>query len=136
VNGYLLDTNVISEIRKGTRANPKVIEWYQDLDFLQIYLSVFVLGEVRNGIESCRGRDPVKAARLELWLRGLERQFGAQILPVSSKIADQWGRFMSMRPIGFVNGVLAATALVHGLTLVTRNVQDVQHTGVALLNPF
>jgi predicted nucleic acid-binding protein len=136
VTGFLLDTNIISEVRKGPRADTKVLEWYQNLNTSEIYLSVLTFGEIRDGIERCRHRDPHQAARLEQWLIGLQRTFTNQTLPITTAISEQWGRFAAIRPVATVDCLLAATAFVHGLTFVTRNHRDVRHTGVVLLNPF
>ena len=101
-----------------------------------MFLSVLLIGEIRKGIEQARSKDPVKARALEGWLTGLERQFGDRVLPITPAVADQWGRLSAIRPLSTVDGLLAATAMVHDLTLVTRNVTDVAHTGVTLLNPY
>ena len=136
MSGFLLDTNVASERRKGPRINPGVAAWYQSVEDADLFLSVLVLGEIRKGVERSRPNDPVKARALERWLVGLEQKFGGRVLPVTATVADQWGRLSAIRPISTVDGLLAASALVHDLTLVTRNVSDVAHTGVKLLNPF
>lgn len=136
MSGFLLDTNVASERRKGPRINPGVSAWYQSVEDADLFLSVLVLGEIRKGVERARPNDPVKARALEHWLVGLEQKYGDRVLPVTATVADQWGRLSAIRPISTVDGLLAATALVHDLTLVTRNVSDVAHTGVKLLNPF
>jgi hypothetical protein len=136
VRGYLLDTNVASETRKGRRINANVETWFESADDDDLFLSVLVIGEIRKGIEQARSKDPVKARALEGWLTGLERQFGDRVLPITPAVADQWGRLSAIRPLSTVDGLLAATAMVHDLTLVTRNVIDVANTGVTLLNPF
>ena len=136
MRGYLLDTNVVSETRKGRRINPNVLAWLKSVDDDAIFLSVLVIGEIRKGIEQARFKDPVKARALGEWLNGLEQRYGDQILPITQAVADQWGRLSAIRPLSTVDGLLAATAMVHDLTLATRNVTDVAHTGVVLLNPF
>lgn len=136
MSGYLLDTNVASETRKGRRTDPGVLAWLESVDDARLFLSVLVAGEIRKGIEQARPRDPVKARALENWLSGLEKEFADRMLPVTAFIADQWGRLSAIRPISTTDGLLAATALAHDLTFVTRNVGDVEHTGVRLLNPF
>lgn len=136
MSGFLLDTNVASEARKGTRTNPGVSAWLDSVEDADLFLSVLVLGEIRDGVERARPQDPAKACALERWLVGLEQEFGDRALPVTASIADRWGRLKAARPISTVDGLLAATALVHDLTLVTRNVSDVIHTGVKVLNPF
>jgi len=136
MSGFLLDTNVVSEVRKGRRTNPHVAAWFNSVGHDDLFLSVLVIGEIRKGVEQARPHDPAKARALDVWLTGLERQYADKILPITSAVADLWGRLSSMRPLSTVDGLLAATATVHNLTLVTRNVLDVAHTGVKLLNPF
>lgn len=136
MRGYLLDTNVASETRKGQRINANVSAWLESVDDNDMFLSVLVIGEIRKGIEQARPKDPVKARALEGWLTGLEHRYGDRMLSITPTVADQWGRLSAIRPLATVDGLLAATAIVHDLTLVTRNVNDVAHTGVTLLNPF
>jgi predicted nucleic acid-binding protein len=136
VSGFLLDTNVASEIRKLRRSDPGVLIWLESVDAAELFLSVLVVGEIRKGIELARPNDPVKARALERWLTELERSFGDRVLPVTTAVADRWGRLCALRPTSTTDGLLAATALVHDLTLVTRNLADVAHTGARLLNPF
>jgi predicted nucleic acid-binding protein len=136
VSSYLLDTNVASELRKGPRANAGVLSWFESVDDDELFLSVLVTGEIRKGVEQARSHDSAKAQALEQWLAGLERHYGDRMLPVTPAIADRWGRLSALRPISTVDCLLAATALVHDLTLVTRNVADVAGTGVTSLNPF
>ncbi len=132
----LLDTNVVSELRKGARAEVHVRAWFAQVDDEDVYLSVLVIGELRRGIERVRGRDTAQAQALERWLARLTRQHADRILPVDRRVADQWGRFSSTRSASPVDTLMAATAHVHEMTLVTRNVRDVVWTGVACLNPF
>lgn len=136
MSGFLLDTNVASEIRKLRRSDPGVLIWLESVDAAELFLSVLVVGEIRKGIELARPNDPVKARALERWLTELERSFGDRVLPVTTAVADRWGRLCALRPTSTTDGLLAATALVHDLTLVTRNLADVAHTGARLLNPF
>ena len=133
---YLLDTNVVSELRKGVRANAGVVDWIQRTADEQLYLSVLVLGELRQGIERLRRRDSRAAIKLDRWLDRLVDDYEERVLPVEADVADLWGRLNVPDPVAAVDGMLAATALVHDLTLVTRNVRDVRRTGVRLLNPF
>jgi predicted nucleic acid-binding protein len=132
---WLLDTNVVSEIRKGSRGDPGVIRWASGRED-QAWLSAMTLGEIRRGIELKRRKDEVAAHRLEVWLHGLLANFGSRILPVDERVAEVWGRLNVPDPIPTVDALIAATALVHGLTLVTRNVRDVAGTGVRVFNPF
>jgi hypothetical protein len=113
-----------------------VRRWFDDVDDEALFISVLVAGEIRKGVEQVRARDPVKARALERWLVGLDRMFGDRLLPVTSAIADRWGRLAALRPVSTIDSLLAATALVHDLTLVTRNLADIEHTGVVALNPF
>lgn len=133
---FLVDTNVISELRKGERAHAGVREWFESLEEDEIFLSVIVIGEIRRGIESVRRRDPRGASSLDRWLRSLTTAHEDRILPVTPRIADAWGRMNVPDPIPVVDGLLAATARVHDLVVATRNVRDIERTGVAVLNPF
>jgi predicted nucleic acid-binding protein len=133
---YLLDTNVISELRKGERAHPGVSAWLAEVADEEIFFSVLTIGEIRRGIESVRRRDPDSAAALDRWLALLSEAHADRILPVDRAIAEEWGRMNVPDPLPVVDGLLAATARVLGLTLVTRNVGDVEGAGVELLDPF
>jgi predicted nucleic acid-binding protein len=133
---YLVDTNVISEIRKGTRCNPGVSVWYATVVDEDLCLSVLVLGEIRKGVELLRSRDPQQAQVLEAWLDTVAEAFGERALPIEAAVAEEWGRLNAVRPIPVIDGLLAATAKVHSLTLVTRNEADVAGLGAAVLNPF
>jgi toxin FitB len=133
---YLLDTKVISELRKGERAQPAVAAWFADIADEEIFLSVLTIGEIRRGIESVRRRDPDAAASLDSWLSRLSEAYGDRILPIDRVIAEEWGRMSVPDPLPVIDGMLAATARVLELTLATRNVADVADTGVDLLNPF
>ena len=133
---YLLDTNVISELRKGDRADPSVGTWFAGLADEEIFLSVLTIGEVRRGVESVRRRDPDSAAVLDSWLARLTEAHGDRIVPVDRAIAEEWGRMSVPDPLPVIDGLLAATAKILGLTFVTRNIADVEGTGVELLDPF
>jgi len=132
----LIDTNVLSELRKRSRAHPAVRAWFDGTDERELFTSVLVLGEVRRGVESIRRRDAIAAEALDQWQRRLVETFGDRVLPVDARIADRWGALNVPDPVPTIDGLLAATALVHDFTLVTRNVRDVVRTGVRLLNPF
>lgn len=132
----LLDTNVISELRKGPRAATSVVEWFGGIAEEDIHLSVLVVGELRRGIERVRARDARQAGALETWLRQVVREHAERILPVDSRVAEEWGRLTAMRSGSVIDTLMAATAQVFGLVLVTRNVKDVAWTGVSCLNPF
>lgn len=133
---YLIDTNIISEVGKGARCDAHVAAWYASIDDGELYLSVLVLGELRKGIERVRRRDAAKATALEDWLRSVDLAFGERVLPVDRAVAEEWGRMNGERSIPSVDGLLAATAKVRGLTLVTRNEADVAGLGATILNPF
>ena len=133
--GFLLDTNVISEIRKP-RPDRQVRRWFREVPGVDLYLSVLVVGEIRQGVERRRRHDTEAASVLDRWLRDLRRSFADRVLPVSAEVADRWGRLNVPDPVPTVDGLLAATALVHDLVLVTRNVVDVARTGVVVLDPF
>jgi hypothetical protein len=133
---YLLDTNVISELRKGDRADSKVTAWFAELADEEIFLSVLTIGEIRRGIESVRRRDPDSAAALDRWLALLTEAHGNRIRPIDRAIAEEWGRMNVPNPLPVIDGLLAATARVLGLTLVTRNVADVEGATVEIFDPF
>ena len=133
---YLLDTNIISEIGKGSRCNARVADWYDSIDGNEIYLSVLVLGEIRKGLERARRRDPSRVRALENWLASIDTSFANRILQIDLAIADEWGRMSAKRSVSTIDALLAATAKVNGMTLVTRNVKDIEHTGVSYLTPF
>jgi predicted nucleic acid-binding protein len=132
---YLLDTNVLSEIRKP-QGDAGVKAWFEEVRGEELYLSVLVLGEVRQGVERLRKRDKVQAAVFERWLRGLETNYQDRILDIDTEVADRWGRLNAGDPLPVIDGLLAATALTYGLTLVTRNVKDMERSGATLFNPF
>jgi predicted nucleic acid-binding protein len=132
---YLLDTNVLAEIRKKA-PDPAVSAWYADVDDEDLFLSVLVMGEIRQGVTRLRRKDPRQAAVIEAWLNRLQHEFVDRVLPVSQDVALEWGRLSAGDPLPVVDGLIAATALVHGLTVVTRNVDDFEPTGVPVLNPF
>ena len=133
---YLIDTNIISEVRKGARCDVNVSAWYGSIADEEIFLSTLVLGEIRKGVELARPRDVGKAAALERWLREVEAAFGGRVLGIDNAVSDQWGRMSAIRPVPVIDGLLAATALTHSLTLVTRNDRDVAGLGATVLNPF
>jgi toxin FitB len=133
---YLLDTNVLSEIRKGDRADKAVMKWFSEVSDDDLHMSVLVLGELRQGVERLRARDTASAERLDRWLRRLSEDYEGKILPVDEPVAEAWGRLNVPDPLPAIDGLLAATALVHDLTLVTRNTRDVARTGARLLDPF
>ncbi len=133
---YLLDTNIISEVRKGAKCDANVAAWYNSIDDAEIFLSVLVLGEIRKGVERARPSDPAQARALEKWLTAVAESFVERVLTVDQAVADEWGRMGAKRPVSTVDALLAATAKVHGMTLATRNVSDVADLGADFVNPF
>lgn len=133
---YLIDTNVISEIRKGERANRGVKSWVMANDAALWALSVVTIGEIRTGIEEKRGSDPAQARVLENWLLELIVETTERILPFSLQSADAWGRISAENSLPVADAMIAATALEHDLTLVTRNTADFKNTGLRILNPW
>lgn len=133
---YLIDTNVISEIRKADRCDAAVAAWWRGVGEHELWLSALVLGEIRKGVELARRSDPARAVALEAWLEAVVSGFGDRILGIDITVAEEWGRMNAIRPVSVIDGLLAATAKVNGLVLVTRNEADVAGLGVALLNPF
>ena len=133
---YLIDTNIISEVRKGRRCNPNVASWYEKVNDASLYLSVLIIGEIRQGIERVRPKDSAQANALESWLIAVDKAFGERILPIDRAVADEWGRLNASRPLPVIDGLLAATAKVHRMTLVTRNTAGIADLGVHILDPF
>lgn len=132
---FLLDTNVVSEIRKP-RPNAGVASWLESVGRANHFISVLTVGEIRRGVELLRPRNADHADDLEQWLVRLQEQFDDRILPVTAAIAQTWGRLTIVRTVSSVDALLAATAREHGLTLVTRNVRDIADLGVRVLDPF
>ena len=134
---YLLDTNVISELRKGGRANPGVTAFFATLAPEDIYLSVLTIGEIRRGLENLRARgDREQAGRLEAWLDKIVTDFFDRILDFDLECAQVWGKLMAPHPQHPIDKQIAAIALIYDLTVVTRNTDDFVSSGVRSLNPF
>jgi toxin FitB len=134
---YLVDTNVISEARKGKNANAGVREFWQTVSETDVYLSVQTIGEIRRGIENLKHRGDVRQSRrLEQWLGRVVAEYGDRILGFDEECAQIWGKLMSPHKQHPIDKQIAAVALIHGLTVVTRNVDDFGGTGVGLKNPF
>lgn len=130
---YLVDTNVISEARRGT---VPAVAWLRSVDPLTVHLSALTLGEIMRGIALRQKSDPPAASHLAAWLRKVRHDHTARILPVTGQIAVEWGRIAAIRPRGDIDGLIAATAIVHDLAVVTRNVADFADTGVDIVNPW
>ena len=133
---FLIDTNIISEVRKGDRCDAAVAAWWASVAEDDLWLSALVVGEIRKGVELARRRDPRKAEVLETWLSDVLSGFGDRVLPVDATVAEEWGRMNAIRPVPVIDALLAATAKANDLTLVTRNEADVAGLGVEVLNPF
>jgi predicted nucleic acid-binding protein len=136
VNGFLPDTNVISELRKRERCAPKVSAWAGTVPPSQDFLSVVVVGELRRGAVLKRRTDPPTADALEKWIALLIQLCSDRIFPIPLEIAYAWGRLSALRPIQPEDALLAATAQVHRLTFATRNTRNVEGLGISVVNPW
>ena len=132
---YLLDTNVISELRKREPA-PPVLAWWDTVRSADVFLSVLTIGEISQGIERLHRKDPVRAAALQEWLDGLKSAYQDRIIGLDTRTAEEWGRLNAPDPLPVIDGLLAASAKTRGWTLVTRDVGGLVRTGAVLLNPF
>ena len=133
---YLVDTNVLSELRKRRRADQSVLAWFQEREPEELYLSVLVIGELRRGAARIRRRDATAAESLDRWVTQIGERFGDRILAVDHAVAERWGEITAHPTLPDVDGLLAATALVHDLVVVTRNVRHIAPTGARCLDPF
>lgn len=133
---YLLDTNVLSELRKGRRCHVAVKRWATDTANDRHCLSVLSFGEIRKGIETLRRRAPDQCPAFERWLERLGHDYGQDVLPLSASVIDRWGRLAAERSLPVIDGLLAATALEFRMTIATRNTKDFEGTGVEVVNPF
>jgi predicted nucleic acid-binding protein len=133
---YLLDTNVISELRKGSRAHANVVAWVEATDVYEMGTSVVVLAEIRRGVELKRRQDEAQGKALDRWFERMRTGLEDRVTIIDEPIAELWARLSVPNPLPFVDGLLAATALTRGLTLVTRNVSDVRGTGARTFDPF
>jgi toxin FitB len=133
---FLLDTNVLSELRKGNRTNPSVSAWYATTESRELFTSVLVVGEIRHGIEKKRVKDPMFATRLERWLQGIVHDYQSHILAITLEVAELWGSLALTQTVSEPDGLIAATALFHNLTLISRNENDFKATGVKIVNPW
>ena len=132
---YLLDTNVVSELRRRT-PDPHVVAWYEAVTSAELFLSVLTIGEIRLGIERLRRKDNLQADLLEQWLRGLHVAYRDHLIDADADVAEEWGRLNVPNQLPVIDGLLAASVKIRGWTLVTRNVTDLGPSGVSLLNPF
>ena len=136
---YLVDTDVISEVRKGAKSNAGVRAFFARAraEGTDLYLSVITIGELRQGVERIRHRgDDSQARRLERWLLQLTSDYADRILSIDEEVAQVWGRLRVPNPENPLDKQIAATALMHGFTVVSRNVGHYTPTGVAVSNPF
>jgi len=130
---YLVDTNIVSEARRGS---PQAIAWLRSVDPGSVHLSTLTLGEIMRGIALKQKSDPKAAGHLAEWLRKLRHDHADRILGITDQISVEWGRIAAIRPRGDVDGLIAATAIVHDLILVTRNERDFIDTGASVINPW
>ena len=136
MKGYLLDTNLVSEWRKGDRCDPGVQIWFEQAETEELFISVLVLGEIRQGIERIRLRDPSSARALEKWVTRLSSEFSDRLLPVDERVADEWGRLGLQQPVPVLDALIAATARVHELVVASRDEDGFRKAGVHVVNPF
>jgi toxin FitB len=132
---YLLDTNTLSELHRR-KPDPRVIEWFEAAPKAELYMSCLTVGEIRRGIEQLQRKDEVRARGIERWLAALRLFYEDRIVPVDVETAERWGRISAAATLPPVDGLLAATALVRGWTVVTRNTADFIRSGVGILNPW
>jgi predicted nucleic acid-binding protein len=132
---YLLDTNVISEIGKP-RPHPLVETWYEEREDEDLFLSVITVGEIRKGVELRRRSDRDRAELLDDLLEKLSTDYATRLLPIDKAIAEEWGRLAVINANHSIDRLLVATASVHGLTLVTRNIKHVNMYDIPIVNPF
>jgi len=130
---YLVDTNVLSEARRGSQ---QALSWLRSVDPARVYLSTLTLGEIRRGIVLKQKSDPAAAAKLAAWLHQLRLDYAGRTLAVTDEISVEWGRIAAIRTRGEVDGLIAATAIVHNFVLITRNRKDFEDTGASVLNPW
>ena len=133
---YLLDTNVLSELRKGQACHKTVKAWAGSTRNERHYISVLSLGEIRKGIEILRQRSPKQCPAFEKWLAQLQTDYSTDILSITEPVNEAWGHLMAERTLPVIDGLLAATALTYGLTVATRNTAEFEGTGATVVNPF
>jgi toxin FitB len=137
---YMLDSDVLSQLAKGGRADPGVIAWLRSVEPDSLYLSVLTLGEIRVGVEQEVGRAPARAAALDRWLAEVTSNYSDRLLDVDGQVADEWGRMKARtkpgRTVPDIDCLIAATASVRGLVVVTGNTRHFKDLAVEVLNPF
>jgi predicted nucleic acid-binding protein len=132
---FLLDTNVVSETRRK-KPDANVVAWVKHADPSDLLISTLTLGEIAKGVAMRAKRSLVQAKALEQWLIATRVSYADRIIAVDADIAETWGRLDASRSLPIVDGLLAATALVRGMTLVTRNVRDIADVGIPVLDPW
>jgi predicted nucleic acid-binding protein len=130
---YLIDTNVLSDAHKRVR---EPSEWLSRIDPAAAYISVLTIGEIERGIQLISSKNPARAAQLQIWLQTIRGDFHDRLLTIDEEVSLVWGRITTNRMPRDADSLIAATAIVHGLTVVTRNVADFADTGVAVVNPW
>jgi predicted nucleic acid-binding protein len=133
---FLLDTNVLSELRKGQRAEPHVRAFIKAVGWKLSHTSWVVIAEMRRGAALARRHDPAQANALDAWIAYVLKNLSDRVHPVDGQVAEAWAILMVPNPRSPMDALIAATALTHGLTLVTRDVRDFASTGIALLDPW
>ena len=133
--GFLLDTNVVSELRRR-EPDAKVLAWLATTSSADLHLSVLTVGEIHQGIERLRRRDQRQASMLTEWVDTLVTEYADRILPVSVEVARRWAELNVVRTLPVIDSLIAATAAVHGLTVATRNTRGMDGVGVELLDPW
>jgi len=137
MSGYLLDTNILSELRKGPlKANPAVYQWWMGMRDEELFLSVMTLGEIRKGIDRLRAKNLPQSLMLERWFDEIKTAFGEHLLEITPAIAECWGQLQAVRPLPDIDALIAATAIRHDLIIVTRNEADFAGLGLNIVNPF
>ncbi|MFK5921925.1 MAG: type II toxin-antitoxin system VapC family toxin [Verrucomicrobiota bacterium] len=135
---YLLDTNVVSELRKKQHSSPRLRNWFKNVNASSLFLSVVTIAEIQHGIELISKRDKIQAELLIQWKSRLQNSYQNldHLLSLDPDTAQQWGKLQSLRPLPAMDAWLAATAIVHDLTIVTRNEKDFARLPIKLLNPW
>jgi predicted nucleic acid-binding protein len=132
----LVDTNVVSELKRGPKAAPSVLKWFAEIAPQRVFTSVIVLGEIRRGIELVARRDKPQAETLERWYSSMRHRLGERVLPVDEPVMSTWARIRVPDMLPAYDGLIAATALVHELTVVTRDAADYRRVRVPVIDPW
>jgi predicted nucleic acid-binding protein len=132
----LVDTNVLSELKRGRNAAPNVVAWFIQIPSDQVFTSVVVLGEIRRGIELVARRDKAQAEALERWYAAMRQRFSDRVLVVDERVMTIWSRISVPDMLPAYDGLIAATALVQGMTVATRNTTDYRRVGIDVIDPW